>query len=241
MPVEQSPQELEAAAAAKAAEDQKAQGAKVEEGKKVDVESEEVKTLKAALVASKEESERAKRYVVNLVGRLKEAAATQPSATEDKEAELEKFKERFEKDPEAALDEHFQKRVAPLQRGTLERQAALFKERAQEKFGEKWQKYEAEIEDFMEPMSIETRSQPGAWEEAFRYVRMLHFDDELKEAVEAKTSREKETQLEGASRTLSDRKTVKPLSSLENKVREEFGMSEEEWRKFGGGNFQERE
>lgn len=194
------------------------------------------------------ENERSKRYVVTLVQRFKEAMEERGNGGEDpeeaQERELKKFKERFDENPRQALDEHFNQRLAPILERQQQGAVVQNRERGLEKLvstygAEKVQKYMPEVEKFLEGMSAETLAAPSAWEDAFRFIRSNHFDEEVAEAVKKHTSSEEPSEdnmfVEGANRTAPARGNKPRFSSLEKKIMTDMGMNEEDWVKFGGG------
>lgn len=198
----------------------------------------------------RQENDRAKRQVVTLVQRFKEAMDERNNGggedpDERQEKELKKFKERFEENPRQALDEHFEERLRPILEKRREGEILSNRERAFEKLvkshgEEKVTKYLPEIEKFMGDMSPETLATPGAWEDAFRFVRSAHVDEEIEEGVKrrlkAEEPAEEEMLMERASRTVGGRSVKPRMSSLEKQIAKDMNMSEEEWFKFGGGS-----
>lgn len=202
-----------------------------------------------AIAELKTENERSKRYVVTLVQRFKEAMEERGSGGEDleeaQERELKKFKERFEENPRQALDEHFNQRLAPILERQQQGAVVQNRERGLEKlvstYGqEKVQKYMPEVEKFLEGMSAETLAAPSAWEDAFRFIRSNHFDEEVAEAVKKHIGENEPNEdnmfVEGANRTAPARGNKPRFSGLEKKIMQDMGMKEDEWVKYGGGN-----
>ena len=205
---------------------------------------------KAKASEAEAESERAKRYIVQLVQRFQEGRGTQQQQNQPSEAErAQAIKDRLEEDPQSVLDEHFNERMTPLLEQQLRNTASSNRQLAKERLSgikdaegvSKWDKYEKEVDEFMKPLSLETQAQPGAWENAFQFIRSQHLDDEIQDALKAQARRDANGFVEGSGSgaTSGGASAVKPLSTLEKQIAAEYGMSDEEWRKYGGGNFTE--
>lgn len=196
--------------------------------------------LTGDLSASVADSDKAKRYVVGLVKRFQESSA-QPKAKADPEDQEDAFKEALENNPEAAMDAHFNRRMQPIMAEQYGAGEVRDREAARMKIGaDRYDKYSEEIESFISTMTPSTKAHPGAHEEAFNYVRMQHFDEEVAEAVQGhmtKKESDRKMTAEGSTSTSPGRGPAKgSLSSMEREIMGEMGIDEDTWRKFGGGN-----
>lgn len=243
-----TPEEIKAAAAVteqppKAPEgDVKPEGAKPAEAAKPDPRDAELKTAREEAARAKDEADRAKRLMVGLAQKMQQAEAGRgaPEPEPDDKA-VERLREAIEQDPEGVLDEHFNRRMAPILKDRYELDARLNFDREREKIvskhGEdKWKKYEPELAKFLEPMSLTTKAAPGAIAQAFDFVRLQHFDDEVNEAVEKRMNRDKHMTTEGGSSVGTRRASKAPIGEVERQIMKEYGMDEDAWRKYGGGH-----
>ena len=192
--------------------------------------------LEADLQHSQSQETVAKRYVAQLAQKLNEnAAPAQPDAGD----ELERFKEEFEKDPQAALDKHLQDRMGPALQNLHQDAAAREVGAAKQRDPDLWTKYGPEIEKFMEPMSLETRSKGASWDDAAKFIKARHFDEEVEEAVKKRLDQAKDEHgvsfFESSSGVGNGGSSASPrLSPVEADIAKNFGMTAEEWTKFKG-------
>lgn len=205
----------------------------------------DVAALQAELTAAKAavESERAradksdgdvasaKRYVVQLVSQLQQAAQPATDADEDKATEA--FHERFQRRPAEVLDEVLSTRMAPIlheQFGTL---ASRERESAKQEAGRRgwdWARYAPAVDAFMEGVPLDARAKPGAYLAAMKLQMVEHFDEELDRRSAKKLEAEKAAALEGPTGQRTTR-TPKGLSDMEKRVADDSGMSHEEYLK----------
>ena len=89
--------------------------------------------------------------------------------------------------------------------------------------------YGGEVEEFMQNMPAETRSQAGSWDAAMQWVRSKHVDDEVKMRVEAVKENEKRSFMEGPGNISSAGPAKKSLGDLEKTVAKGLGLSDEEY------------
>lgn len=199
----------------------------------------EVSTLKAQIAQLSEEKDKARGYAIALTQQLSQLmeGREQPRDEIPPDKRREVLRQSLEEEPEETLDAHFQQRLAPFVQKNNQTLAIINKERAVEKIGTKeWNKYKGEIEQFTSKMDAETMASPGAWENAYHFVRSQHLDDIVNERVrEALAERDSKTQLEGSSSHVGATRGVRPLSTLEQHMAKEFNMTDEEWRKYGRG------
>lgn len=199
----------------------------------------EIRELRKELQNAKEEGDKAKMYLSQVLEMIPQQGEQQEARSQDTEEEaLERFKEAFEKNPKKALDEHFSSRVRPLVQSQYEQSVVREYESAKMKHPQLFEKYGEEIVRFMEPMALDTKATPGAWEKAAQFVRMQHIDDEISSRVEEKVSELKSHFTETGAIELpsSDNGTIASgapkITAIERDIAKKFGMSSDEWRKY---------
>jgi phage I-like protein len=193
----------------------------------------EVQALRADMERLRAENDKKTGYLVALTQRLAQQTTREEDVDPDEQRAA--VKDLLDKDPVAALNAHFQERVAPIVNQNLSTLAVINKERAIEKIGtDAWKKWGSKIEEFMAPFNPNTKAEPGAWENAYNFVRIQHVDEIIKDGVRKEMeAMQQTTQLEGASNGAgSPGKKTAPLSSLEKQIATEFGMTDDEWRKY---------
>lgn len=200
----------------------------------------EIAALRAETAQAREEAERAKRLMVGLATRMGAGQQAAPTVEDDGKAP-ERLREALETDPESAMDDHFNRRMAPILRDRYEHDASMNQIRERDKLvakhgEEKYKKYEKEVGEFMGDMSLTTRAAPGAYERAFDFVRLQHLDEEVEAEVAKRMNRDKQITTEGGSSVGTRRPSKAQLSATEREIMTEYGMNEEEWRKYGGGS-----
>lgn len=209
------------------------------QGQNSDALLQEVTKLRADLAKATADGEKAKGYLAQLLELIPDAP-TDGDPKGDDEDPVARFKERFEKDPKALMDAHFNERVRPLLENQFQGAIKREYEAAVAKHPELFEKYGEEIMKFMEPMALETKAAPGAWEHAAQFVRTQHFDDELKSRVDAEVAKVKKNyEVTGlVELPTGDNGTVsgdaKPISAVERDIAKKFGMDADEWKKFSG-------
>jgi hypothetical protein len=174
--------------------------------------------------------ENARNYVAGL---LKQA---QEDAAQGVESNAVDFKERFEEDPEKAVNDLFQARIGPIYNDYLSNQSVSARELAKEKLerraeGDRWSDYEAEIDVEMNKLSVEARARPDIYEKAFELVRARHVDDIVNRRVEERNTAEKVAQTEAASPPKGRAPEVKTLTPEEKRVAELLGVPEDRYSK----------
>lgn len=188
---------------------------------------------------AREEADRAKGLLVRLAQRLQSAPAAPEPEENDDDARA-RLKQAIEEDPEGVLDQHFNARMAPILKDRYEQDARMLKEREIEKIVAKhgkdeWNKYKDQVDEFMGNMSLTTKANPGAWERAYDFVRLQHVDDIVEAKVQERMNRDKQMATETGSSVGTRRPSKAPLSALEADIMKEYDMTDEEWRKYGGG------
>lgn len=173
-----------------------------------------------ALEKSTKDLDTAKGYLKTLIEKVKEGEATKEEAS---------FVDRFNEDPEKALDEIVGKRVGPLVSGYFDTAAKTARELASSKLGKTWEKYGDAIDKFMEGMSPEIRAQPEAWIKAAGYIRADKIDDEVEERIKEKAELEKKSAFETASPAMGGRAPRKGLNAEEKRIAEALEVSEEDY------------
>lgn len=182
-----------------------------------------------------QEAEAAKRYVVQLVTQLQQVAQQQNGGPEK---EAERLREQFEQNPQAALDQAFAQRMAPVlqeQVGLLaQTQRRLTEERirsADTETQREWQEFRPEVEKFMAEMPLDVQAKDGAWESAFNLIRAQHLDQIFQRRNTARVEQEKRTALEGASPARSGRGQSATFTPEERRMMGVFNMTEADWLK----------
>lgn len=181
------------------------------------------------------EAEASKNYVTHLTSVLQSAAErpTPGASAEDPDAMRENVRERLSSDPLAVLNAHYEARTAPLVAAFSKTQANMNRELFVAKTDPKmWNKYANEVDKFMEPFPPETKSQPGAYEAALRWVRANHVDDEVAEREAERKETEKRSFVEGASAGGGVAKAKPSLSELQKQIAKGLGISEEDYTQY---------
>jgi len=203
--------------------------------------SEVITLTKDEYEAMRSDTDRAKGYAIALAKQLSETMAQRTQEPEMPHQERQAaIKELLDQDPESALNAHFEQRIAPILQGQRQTLASLNRERAIEKVGQKeWSKWGSKIEEFMAPFDEATKAQPGAWENAYNFVRLQHLDTIVEERMREKMQEQQRgALLEGStSHAASSNRMGKALSPIEKQIASEFGMSEEDWQKYGSGDY----
>jgi len=187
--------------------------------------------------AIRSDGDKSKGYVVALTQQLSRLMQERDQAPEMPPQERRAaVKQLIDEDPETALNAHFEQRIAPIvsqQRQTL---ASINKERAIDKIGkDDWGKWGSKVEEFMSGMDESIKATPGAWEDAYDMVRIKNIDAIVEERVRAKLAEQQRgSLLEGSSSNAAATRTDQQLTQLERTIAKEFGMTDEEWRKYGG-------
>lgn len=195
------------------------------------------------------QSEAAKAYVSTLTATLKDSAERIAIARQGGGANYEEqpsLQERLNEDPEAVLEEHYNKRTAPIVRANLENQAKIVRELAVSKLNNVklydggpslWERYGDEVDQFLGQFpDVSTRAAPDAYEAAIQWVRSKHIDEEITEREKARNEAEKRAFVEGptAGAAAGPRRKV-ALTDVERAVAKGLNLTEEEYRQYKEG------
>lgn len=177
--------------------------------------------------AKDQQLEKARQYVANML--------EQANAEPEGESPVE-FKEKFEEDPEKAIADMFNARMAPLVNDYLQTQAISSRELAVSKLnqrpeGDRWDDYAEEIDAFVASLPPDAKVRPDAYERAFDIVRSRHVDDIVSKRMASKLEAEKQSQVEHASASATPQPMPEALTAEEQKAAKAFGMTEDEYRK----------
>jgi uncharacterized coiled-coil DUF342 family protein len=185
--------------------------------------------LKGAVQTSTQAAGEARQYVGALLAKIQEVASKRSEGGKTTRQDM------FDEDPETAVNQMFNERVAPIVGEYLTNTARDNRTRAAERLGDSWGRYEREIDDFMATMPLDVQAKPGAWESAYRYILAGHIDEEMERRE--KTKAERKSQAEGVGGQRSSRMT-QPLDPAERQLMKAFGMSEKEWREFSSDDIE---
>lgn len=199
-----------------------------------------VETLQAQLAADKaehakqleaaaRERDTAKQYAQTLTSQVKQMLESRTNETESVD-----FREKFNENPEATLNEYFAKRVGPVYEEFLNTSAVSGREIARSKEiakgpEESWTKYEKEVDEFMGRMPADIRARPDSWENALKYVRSQHLDDEVKDRVSKRIEAEKRAAVEVAGPPAPARVARKTLSDEEKRIARALEIDEKDY------------
>ena len=198
-----------------------------------------VESLKAELDSAKaehakqmdaisRERDTAKQYAQTVMGQVKQMLESRGNETESVD-----FREKFNQDPEATLNEYFAKRVGPVYEEFLNTSAVSGRELARSKEiakpDESWTKYEKEVDEFMGRMPADIRARPDSWDNALKYVRSQHLDDEVKERVSKRIEAEKKAAVEVAGPPAPARVARKSLSDEEKRIARALEIDEKDY------------
>jgi len=187
--------------------------------------------LKATTQRSLEEAATARGQVQVILDQIQRAAAAgaiPDAARVEKEAKT--FRDRFDDDPVAAMNDLVTMRVGPIVQEYFGRTADTEREAAKVKHGKTFDKYEKEIDEFMKDMPLDVKAKPGSYTQALKYVRSLHLDDEIEDV--RKQERERASQPEGASLAEPKEERKKALSRDEREIMKAFNMDEDDWERY---------
>lgn len=180
------------------------------------------------------ELDNAKRYVAAMIAHMNKLSKQQEEKDGGKEDEEDPVT-LIQKDPIVLLDAHFQNRMAPILDERMKADEAVLKSLARDKIGkDRWDKYAKEIEEFMAPLAPAFRAKPGAWEEAFKYIRANHLDEEVEARFKERVETERQATLEGSMPGATGRDGKRAITKEERAIMEEFGMGDDDWRKWRG-------
>jgi hypothetical protein len=171
----------------------------------------------------------ARQYVGALLQKIQDVA------TKRQQAESPSRQDMFDENPEAAVNQMFNERVAPIVGEYLTNTARMHRNQAADKLGENWQRYEREIDDFMATMPLDVQAKPGAWESAYRYILAGHLDEELERREKSK--RERASQAEGVGGQRRPAREA-PIEPIERELMKAFGLNEKEWREYSSDDIE---
>jgi hypothetical protein len=183
--------------------------------------------LKATTQRSLEEAAAARGQVSVILEQIQRAAAAGDQQAQAAQQQVKSLRDRFDDDPVAAMNELVTMRVGPIVQEYFGRSADNERDAARQKHGKTFEKYEAEIDEFMRDMPLDVKAKPGSYTAALKYVRSQHLDDEIEEAKKAE--RERASNPEGASPAESGEGRKKALSKDEREIMKAFEMDEDDW------------
>jgi hypothetical protein len=196
-------------------------------------ENEALKQQLATSEAGRQQAEKvasdARGYVTNLINQVKAGQTTGNEAADSKG-----FQERFEEDPEAAINEAFNARVGPIYQEYLENQGKASREIARAKLenreeGDRWSDYEAEVDEFMAGMPPDVKARPDSYESAFNLVRLRHVDQIVEKKVKEKSDPQRRAQSEHASPAAPRKPALPSLNAEEKRIAGVLGISEADY------------
>src|SRR5262245_51857042 len=180
--------------------------------------------LRGAVQTSTQAAGEARQYVGALLQKIQDVAAKRQQAEQVKTRA-----DQFDEDPEQAVNQMFNERVAPIVGEYLTNTARANRNAAAKDLGDNWNRYEREIDEFMATMPLDVQAKPGAWESAYRYILAGHLDEELERRD--KVAKERKQASESATARSSPRRDA-PLDPVEKELMKAFGMNEKDWREF---------
>ena len=189
----------------------------------------EQQQLRGQVTTSTQAAGEARSYVGALLQKIQDVAAQR------KQADAPSRQDMFDENPEAAVDQMFRERVAPIVGEYLQNTARSNRIAVAKELGENWTRYEREIDEFMQTMPLDVQAKPGAWESAYRYVLAGHLDEEIDRRQKA--ARERKSSAEGVGGQRSERSS-QPLDPIEREVMKAFGLNEKEWREYGSSEIE---
>jgi len=186
--------------------------------------------LRGQVATSTQAAGEARQYVGALLQKIQDVAAKRQQADQGRTRQ-----DQFDEDPEAAVNQMFNERVAPIVGEYLTNTARDNRVRAAKDLGENWTRYEREIDEFMSTMPLDVQAKPGAWESAYRYILAGHLDEELERRD--KVAKERKQAAEAATSRSSPRRDA-PLDPIERELMKAFGMNEKDWREYGSDDIE---
>jgi len=192
----------------------------------------ELKTTRERADVAAKDADQAKRYLVDLVSRIGQDNRVQQQQQEQpaQDASPDELLEEFKNNPVGLLDRHFAARMGPILHDHLDDRAKLNRQYFIDQNKDDWAEYGDEVEAFMQPMSMSTKSRQGSWQEAMNFVKAKHIDAIVDKRIKTRDEAEKKTLVEGRG-GFSNRRPVGTyrLTDDEKAVAKGFGMSEKEW------------
>lgn len=181
--------------------------------------------LAESTTQAQRDSQQSQAYVRQIVERMQAAASEQ--APPDPNS----VREHLEQDPNAVLDAHFNARIAPLAKMTLEAHAntnfQVFE--ASNRENEDWMAYKGEVEKFMETIPLEVKAQPNSWQKALDLVRGNHIDEIVERRAKKRTQAEKAAFVEGPSGSIASTSKKIELTPEQKEIAKGLGMSNEDY------------
>lgn len=193
------------------------------------------------------ETESAKAYVATLTSTIKDSAEKIAVARERRTEGYEEpsLAERLQEDPEAVLEEHYNRRTAPIIRANLETQARQSRELAVMKLKNQplyeggpslWDRYGEECDQFLSQFPAESRASPDAYDAAVGWVRSKHIDEEVAEREKVRREAEKRSFVESPTAGPQGGQRKKAaLSDVERAVAKGLNLTEEEFLQYKEG------
>ena len=149
--------------------------------------------------------------------------------------------EQLQQDPERVLNEHYNKRTAPLMNAVTQNQAQVAKELAIRQLKEEilpddktsvWEKYGGEIEEFLKPYDVSLKTRVDAWTAAAQWVRSRHVKEEV-QMVRAADAEKSNAHFSAAPTAAKGRAPAKKgLSEAQKKVAKGLGLTDDEYSEF---------
>jgi hypothetical protein len=191
---------------------------------RLEAENQEMKTVTQR---SLEEAAAARGQVSVILEQIQRAAN---AGNVDAQKQVRTLRDRFDEDPVAAMNDLVTMRVGPIVQEYFGRTADTEREAARQKHGKMFDKYEAEIDEFMKDMPLDVKAKAGSYTAALKFVRSQHLEEEVEEA--RKQERERASQPEGASSAEVEKAKTKPITREEREIMKAFDMPEDEWTKW---------
>lgn len=194
---------------------------------------EDNKALAGQAKTASEKAERASGLMQRMLGQLEQLAQRgngreAPERNASDSDPLSRLKELHEEDPIAAVNELFNMRMGPLINQQNQNMAVPNREGARERAAKAGlDKFNDEVDKFMEEMPEDVKAKPGSWDAAYRYVAMQHIDEIVDDKV--KIIQEKASRPEGASGGMSPRPDKAALDPMEKEIMRALGVEEKDW------------
>ena len=148
-------------------------------------------------------------------------------------------RDELDSDTNAALDRHFDARIAPIRDYQLDRDAQVNKQLASNHLPN-WSKWEKDITAVHGQLSKAAKAHPDAWRQCYNHVRADKLDEIIAEEKEKWTKERDQGAAETAGSGLPSSGshtpagqpgTPAPLTDIEKAVARKFRMTEEEYQK----------
>lgn len=188
----------------------------------------EIAKRDSALLEANKNVEAARTYVQGVATQL-QANAARPTTTPE-ETDNRDFAERFNEDPEAALDKMFEERVRPVYQEYAHNTAIQNRDTLRRDIGEdEWKEFGAEIDTVMAGYDDTVKARPDAYKVAYDMIRGRNVEKITDKKLNDKIEREKKQQTEGASPPGTKKTAPDSLSDAEKQVATKFGLSDKEY------------